>query len=236
MNINIQSSCQSIVTENRVHHVKVKDGSRIGQAVGDASLFLATVIFSFFFPLSFFPLNFMFFYISLIYVGSWMVYNYVPLHKITEFYTQCFSVYPDITSKFWTIAIFKNYVKQNNDSNKTYSYVHGLLLYQSSFAKYNGSWVVSTKQTVNFNIEAAAMFVFFFLFLTKMVSLKVVRRLKIYQYTTFHGPTLNGANFASISEVWTSAILERLKVRDYKVRRRGHLWWLDLPTELHKIY
>jgi hypothetical protein len=40
MNISIQSSCQSLVTENRVHHVKVKDGSRIGQAVGDASLSL----------------------------------------------------------------------------------------------------------------------------------------------------------------------------------------------------
>jgi hypothetical protein len=45
MNISIQSSCQSLVTENRVHHVKVKDGSRIGQAVGDASLSLAPVIF-----------------------------------------------------------------------------------------------------------------------------------------------------------------------------------------------
>jgi hypothetical protein len=55
------------------------------------------------------------------------------LHKITEFYTEWFSVYHDITLKFRTIAIFKNCVKQNNDSNKTYSYVHDLLLYQSSF-------------------------------------------------------------------------------------------------------
>jgi hypothetical protein len=29
------------------------------------------------------------------------------LHKITEFYTEWFSVYPNITSKFRTIAIFK---------------------------------------------------------------------------------------------------------------------------------
>jgi hypothetical protein len=27
-------------------------------------------------------------------------------------------------------------------------------------SKYNGSWVVSTKQTMNFNIQTAAMFVF----------------------------------------------------------------------------
>jgi hypothetical protein len=28
-------------------------------------------------------------------------------------------------------------------------------------SKYNGSWVVSTKQTMNFNIQTVAMFVFF---------------------------------------------------------------------------
>jgi hypothetical protein len=56
----------------------------------------------------------------------------MTLHKITDFYTEWFSVYPKITSKFHTIAIFKNCFKQN-DSNKTYRYVHDLLLYQSSF-------------------------------------------------------------------------------------------------------
>jgi hypothetical protein len=57
----------------------------------------------------------------------------MTFQKITEFYTELFSVYHNITSKFRSIAIFKNYVKQNNDSNKTYRYVHDLLLYQSSF-------------------------------------------------------------------------------------------------------
>jgi hypothetical protein len=78
--------------------------------------------------------------------------------------------------------------------------------------KCNGSWVVSTKQTINFNIQTAAMFVF--LAFDKMVLLKVVHPLKIYQYIKFHGPTLNGASFASTSEVWTSTILECLKIRD----------------------
>jgi hypothetical protein len=36
----------------------------------------------------------------------------MTLHKITEFYTEWFSVYPNITSKFRTIAIFKNCVNQ----------------------------------------------------------------------------------------------------------------------------
>jgi hypothetical protein len=57
----------------------------------------------------------------------------MTLHKITEFYAQLFSVYHNITSKFRTIAIFRNCIKQNNDSNKTYRYVHDLLQNQSSF-------------------------------------------------------------------------------------------------------
>jgi hypothetical protein len=58
----------------------------------------------------------------------------MTLHKITEFYT-VFSVYHDITSKIRTIVIFKNSDKQNNNSNKTYRYVHDLVLYQSSFVQ-----------------------------------------------------------------------------------------------------
>jgi hypothetical protein len=84
-------------------------------------------------------------------------------------------------------------------------------------SKCNGSWVVSAKQTMNFNIQTAAIFVF--LFLTKMVLLKVVHPLKIYQYTKFRGPTLTGASFASTSEVWTFAILEgwRYGIKKYGV-------------------
>jgi hypothetical protein len=57
----------------------------------------------------------------------------MALQKITEFYTELFSVYHNITSKVHTIAIFKNCVKQNNDSNKTYRYVCDLFQNQSSF-------------------------------------------------------------------------------------------------------
>jgi hypothetical protein len=37
------------------------------------------------------------------------------LHKITEFYTKWFRVCTNLTSKFRTDAIFKSYVKENND-------------------------------------------------------------------------------------------------------------------------
>jgi hypothetical protein len=40
-------------------------------------------------------------------------------HKITEFYTEWCNVYPNITSKFRTIAMFKRFVKQSNVSYKT---------------------------------------------------------------------------------------------------------------------
>jgi hypothetical protein len=59
----------------------------------------------------------------------------MTLHEITELYTEWFSVYPNVSSKFRTIAIFKNCVKQNSDSNKTYRYVHDLLLYKSAFVQ-----------------------------------------------------------------------------------------------------
>jgi hypothetical protein len=59
----------------------------------------------------------------------------MTLRKITEFCTEWFSVYPKINSKFYTIVIFKNCVKQNNNSNIYCRYVHDLLLYQSSYVK-----------------------------------------------------------------------------------------------------
>jgi hypothetical protein len=84
----------------------------------------------------------------------------MTLHKITEFYTEWFSVNPNITSKFRTIVIFKNCLKImiqikliGMSMISYYTRVH--------LSKCNGSWVVSTKQTMNFNIQTAAMFLFF---------------------------------------------------------------------------
>jgi hypothetical protein len=59
----------------------------------------------------------------------------MTLHKITGFYTEWFSVCPNINSKFRTIAIFKKLRQIKNDSNKTYRYAHDLLLHQSSFVQ-----------------------------------------------------------------------------------------------------
>jgi hypothetical protein len=39
----------------------------------------------------------------------------MTLYKITEFCTEWFSVYPNITSKFRIIAIFKILFKHNNE-------------------------------------------------------------------------------------------------------------------------
>jgi hypothetical protein len=41
------------------------------------------------------------------------------LHRITELYAELFSVFSTITSKFHSVAMFKIFVEQNNDSNKT---------------------------------------------------------------------------------------------------------------------
>jgi hypothetical protein len=154
----------------------------------------------------------------------------MALHKITDFYAELFSVYPNIISKFRTIAIFnKNCVKQNNDSNKcpwslTIPKFICLSATVHELSPQNKLWILTFKRPP----------CSYFLFLTKTVLLKVVHPLKIYQYTTFYGPTLTGTSLASTSDVWTSVILEWLKVRDYRVRRRGHLQWHDLSTEFHK--
>jgi hypothetical protein len=111
----------------------------------------------------------------------------MTLHKITEFYTELFSVYHNITSKIRTIAIFKYCVKQNNDSNKTYRYVHDLLLYQVHLSKCNGSWVISTKQTMNFNIQTAVMIVFFVFDKNNIIkSCSFFEDLSVYKISRYH--------------------------------------------------
>jgi hypothetical protein len=57
----------------------------------------------------------------------------MSLRKISELYTEWFKVCPNITSKFRTIFTFNRFVSQNNDTSKTCSYVHDILLYQTSF-------------------------------------------------------------------------------------------------------
>jgi hypothetical protein len=56
------------------------------------------------------------------------------------------------------------------------------------------------KLNANFNTQAPIMFIFFFI-LSKVVLLKIVHPLKVYQNTNFYGPTLTGACFASTSIV-----------------------------------
>jgi hypothetical protein len=129
----------------------------------------------------------------------------MTLNKITELYTEWFSVYSNTTSKFRTIAIFKNCVKQINDSNKTCRYIHDLLLrkFICLSATVHELSPQNKLRILTFKRPPCS----YFLFLTKMVLLKVVHPLKVYQYTKFNGPTLIGASFASTSEVRTSAIL-----------------------------
>jgi hypothetical protein len=66
------------------------------------------------------------------------------------------------------------------------------------------------KQNMNFNIQQVVVFLYF----TKIVLLKIIRPLSTHQHTKCHVPTLTGLSFASILKVWTSAILEQLKLQD----------------------
>jgi hypothetical protein len=138
----------------------------------------------------------------------------MTLHKITELYREVFSICPNKSSKFCTIAIFKSFMKQNNDSNKTW-YVHDLFSTKLHLIKCSCLWVVSMQPNMKFNSQLPSTFVIWFF--TKMVSLKVVNPLKAYRCTTFCDSTFSGASFASTSEIWTFAILKLLMVQDWKV-------------------
>jgi hypothetical protein len=155
----------------------------------------------------------------------------MTLHKTTEFYTEWFSVYPNITPKFRTIVIFKNCVKQNNNSNKTCIYVHYLFTKVHLF-KCNGSWVFSTKQTMNFNIQLAAMFVFFVSDkndLTK--SCLSIEDLSENKISCFHVGWCKSCIHLRSLNIRHFGMVEGTAL---KVWRRGHLQWHDLPTKFQK--
>jgi hypothetical protein len=81
-----------------------------------------------------------------------------------------------------------------------------------NFVCLSAKGVVAVKQNVNVKYQLPAMFVSL-LFFTKIVFLKVLRPLKIYQNTEFYGPTLSDVSFAFTSEVWMSTILEWLQLQ-----------------------
>jgi hypothetical protein len=134
-------------------------------------------------------------------------------HKIKEFYVTWFRVCSNITSIFCTTAIFKTFVKQNNNSHRTCRYVHDILLCQVHFSKYNGSWVISTKQNTNPYFQQPSTFAFFTFHNNALI--KIFHPLKICK-NTFHGPTLTSSIFASTSEVWRSTILSQFMLKNLK--------------------
>jgi hypothetical protein len=83
----------------------------------------------------------------------------LTLHKITHFCTEWLSVCPSITEKFCIITIFQSYVKQNNDSNKTFRYDHDLLLYQTLFVQVQ-QFVSYLHRTKDFNIQPPSTSIF----------------------------------------------------------------------------
>jgi len=70
----------------------------------------------------------------------------------------------------------------------------------------------------------------YYLFITKVFSFKLFT-LWVTISVQFLGPTLTGESLVSTSVVWTSTILEWLKLQEYELWRRGRLQCLDLPTE-----
>jgi hypothetical protein len=83
---------------------------------------------------------------------------------------------------------------------------------------------------LNFNCQPRSYFRFF----TNMARLKVVLSYEIYHHTKCDDLMMNGSNFASTSEVWTSTIKGCLKLREINIWLRGYHKWYDLLTEFNR--
>jgi hypothetical protein len=74
-----------------------------------------------------------------------------------------------------------------------------------------------------------------FLIFTKIILLKVVYPLKLYQRTESHGVTLCGESFFIRFRNVNARRLEWLTLRNLKKSVvSGHIQWHDRPTEFHK--
>jgi L-lactate permease len=120
------------------------------------------------------------------------------------------------TNKWLTRKRRKNYsnLTQQTDVQENSSYYTKWSPYCSKLhlSKRSGSWVVSINKMWIFNFNRAPLSRF--CFFRKPVLEKGVLTVKICQYTKFHVPMLRGAIFSFTSEVWASAILDLLKLRD----------------------
>jgi hypothetical protein len=126
----------------------------------------------------------------------------MTLHKITDFYTEWFSICHNIISKFWTTSIFKSSIKENNDSHKTC-------------------------MSMIFHWQPTAMLVV--LVFRKSGLIKSVQPSKVCQHVTFHGPTLTGANCASSWEVWRS---HHCHCHIQELHQRKQKFWWELICEI----
>jgi hypothetical protein len=98
--------------------------------------------------------------------------------------------------KFQNTAIFKSSFKENYDSNKACRYVHDSSMHKTSSVEVQRLMISlhKTKFELTFNRPSCSYFSFF----AKVVSLKVVHPLKIYQNTECHGPTLTAARSLNV--------------------------------------
>jgi hypothetical protein len=94
-----------------------------------------------------------------------MLWRYVSIQNVMVPRWLVQVLHPPHQFQYSTITMSRNSVEENNDSNITCSmYVCSWSFTVQNFfflSKFNGSWVVSIKQNVNFKFQPPAMFVFF---------------------------------------------------------------------------
>jgi hypothetical protein len=99
-------------------------------------------------------------------------------------------------------------------------------------SKCNSSWVISIKQTTNFNIQMAAMFVFFVFDKNGLIkNCSSFEDLSVYKISWSHVDWCKFCIHLRSLNVHHFGMVEGTVL---KSMGWGHLQWHDLPTEFHK--
>jgi hypothetical protein len=118
--------------------------------------------------------------------------------------------------KMSSITMFKSFVKENNNSDKTCRYVHDLLLHKASSVKLQQFVNLSIKQNMNFKIQAPATSILFGFH--KYGTIKIIHPLKVYEPTKMSWSHDNWWKFY-------------IHLRNLNVR---HIWMVE-ATELKNL-
>jgi hypothetical protein len=124
-------------------------------------------------------------------------------------------------------------VQRLSKQPQTCRHVHDLDCTELHLFQCNCSWVISIKPNATFIFQPPAMFVFLVFRKRGLTDSR-----SCFENLSAYKPALSHADQCKFCIHLRSSNVRhiRLKIRNYKLWRQGHIQWRDLPTVFHKIY